>query len=84
MPDPSQIDPRWKKKELPVGAKQKGIFGDDDTPTEFLGGFRGPQKQDYTQEIIDLTERVKSLENLIKSIFDGHVLINGQFRKITP
>lgn len=84
MPTPEQIDPRWKKKDLPIGARQKGIFGDNDTPAEFLGGFKGQQKQDYTQEIKDLTGRVESLENYIKSIFDGHVLINGQFRKITP
>lgn len=84
MPDPEQIDPRWQKKELPIGARQKGIFGDNGTPTEFLGGFKGPRGQDYTQEIQDLTDRVESLENYIKAIFDGHVLINGQFCKITP
>lgn len=84
MPLPEQIDPRWEKKELPIGARQKGIFGDDYEKKEFLGGFKAPQRQDYSQEIKDLTERVESLESLIRSIFDGHVLINGQFRKITP
>ncbi len=42
--------------------------------------FSAPARAvDYAQEMKDLTEKVESLERLIKHIFDGHVLINGQF-----
>ena len=29
-----------------------------------------------------LENQVKSLESYIKSVFDGHILINGEFKKI--
>ena len=32
----------------------------------------------------EILERIDGLERLIKSIFDGHVLIEGRFQKITP
>ena len=36
------------------------------------------------ENIASLEMQVTDLTALIKSIFDGHVLIDGQFRKITP
>lgn len=47
-----------------------------------------PGKITYKDEkeptLTDVVERLDQLERLIKSIFNGHVLINGRFRKITP
>ena len=83
MPTPEKIDPRWKRKPLSKEDAKKIM---ENPYEEHTGGFLGmPSRQrDYSEEINNLTERVESLEGLIKSIFDGHVLINGQFRKITP
>ena len=36
---------------------------------------------DPHKEILD---RIDALERLVKTIFDGHVLIDGRFQKITP
>lgn len=30
----------------------------------------------------DILERIRTMENFLRHTFDGHVLINGQFRKI--
>lgn len=53
----------------------------DGVPPEFLDGFKKkPINDEKLQELID---RVDALENLIKVTFDGHVLIDGQWRKFT-
>lgn len=83
MPTPEQIDPRWKKK--PMTKDEAKELMEDPYIKNFDSGFLSyPRNHDYSIEINNLTERVENIENLIKSIFDGHVLINGQFRKITP
>jgi len=82
MPDPSQIDPRWKKKPMTEGEAKEMLK--NPYVSDFSPGFLGmPRHRDYSVEIENLTERIEDLENLIKSIFDGHVLIDGQFRKIS-
>lgn len=82
MPDPSHIDPRWKKK--PFSKEDAKKITENPYVENHTGGFLGmPKHRDYSVEIDNLTERIESLENLIKNIFDGHVLIDGQFRKIT-
>ncbi|MFH1627488.1 MAG: hypothetical protein ABIE47_02050 [Pseudomonadota bacterium] len=32
----------------------------------------------------EIMEKIDTLERLIKATFDGHVLIDGRFQKITP
>ena len=82
MPDPSKIDPRWKRKAMTEDEAKEMLK--DPYKKEFSGGFLSqPGHSDYSVEINNLTERIESLENLIKNIFDGHVLIGGQFRKIS-
>ena len=36
------------------------------------------------ERIGELCEKMDSLETLVRQIFDGHVLIDGEFKKITP
>ena len=82
MPDPDQIDPRWKRKVL-TKEEAKEIMKDPYVEN-FQGGFIPSYKsQDYSTEINNLTERIENLERLLKNIFDGHVLIDGKFKKIT-
>lgn len=44
-----------------------------------------PLKRHITdkEQIKELADRVESLERLIRITFNGHILINGQFQKIT-
>ena len=49
--------------------------------------FKMPEKNNlekFEDKITDLSIQVAQLEHFIKTVFDGHVLIDGQFRKITP
>ena len=43
-----------------------------------------PQGEDEQPSNKKLFEKIEDLERLIKITFDGHVLIDGQFQKITP
>ena len=53
---------------------------------EFLGGFK-PESNQTEQLVLRiqlLEAQVQELTLYFKSVFDGHVLIDGVFRKITP
>lgn len=43
-----------------------------------------PEPSQEMPTLTEVVERLDQLERLIKFIFDGHVLIDGRFRKITP
>ena len=74
-------DPDQMQEKNPVDYfKRGGVV--DNSPREFLGGLKF-EMPPVNKELQELIERVETLENLIKATFDGHVLINGQFRKIT-
>jgi hypothetical protein len=78
-----EIDPVWKEQDPSEFLKNCKKEVVDFIP---FGGSSVPNSQDYSAEIEALTKRVESLERLIKSIFDGHVLIDGKFvdvRRIT-
>jgi hypothetical protein len=59
------------------------------TPLLWEGSPFSRQQKDHSEEIRQLIERIdyliektESLEKLIKHVFDGHVLIDGQFVRI--
>ena len=54
----------------------KACFDEKISPTK--------KEIDTRLQIEELSERIISLENLIRYIFDGHILLNGQFKKIKP
>ena len=76
MPEQSQFDPIY----APDFFKRKPVSYEPTVESE----FPDTQGRSYDHDIDALTLRVEKLETLIKSIFDGHVLINGKFVKITP
>jgi len=82
----NEMDELCKKKEL------RDLFNSSLSP-RLMPSSMGPvepeprklepfQKKDA--KIKELTKRVEALERLINITFNGHVLINGQFVKITP
>ena len=77
MPGPDQM----KEQNPHDFFKRGGVI--DDSPQEFLGGFKIGERSLDNEKVQELIDRVESLENLIKTTFDGHVLIDGQWRKIT-
>jgi len=78
MPNPKEM----KKQNPEDFFKRGGVI--DDSPKEFLGGFKIGKRSLDNEKIQELIEKIEALENLLKLTFDGHVLIDGQFRKITP
>ena len=57
------------------------------SPFTMRDPFKMPEKnnlENLEDKVNDLTIQVAQLEHFIKTVFDGHVLIDGQFRKITP
>lgn len=51
---------------------------------EFLGGFveKRDEKEEIREEIKRLEKRIEELLQLLKFVFDDHVIINGKWVKI--
>ena len=71
-------------------AKTLGFFKKEIEPANKAAEFKAFSMSD--KERMDLLERnvasielqISELKEYISNIFDGHVLIDGKFRKITP
>ena len=72
-------DPERKNSLMEYG---RGVF----VTSAMMPGWPHPTHHESAKEeptLSDVIERLDRIEMLIQHIFDGHVLINGRFRKIT-
>ncbi len=45
--------------------------------------YQQEEKETLQPKMLEIIDRLETLESTIKHIFDGHVLIAGKFQKIT-
>lgn len=77
MPSPDQIG----AKELTEDCMPKPIFSNRDF--NMRQGADPDTAERLALKVLSLESEVKGLKQYMENIFAGHVLIDGQFRKIT-
>lgn len=84
--------PGTERKDSPEGLIEygRGVFVTAAMMSEINKTFclpGVPERSESSERDVTLTgviERLDRIERMIKYIFDGHVLIDGRFRKVTP
>ena len=84
MPDPDRKDSPEGLIEYGQGVFVTSAMMSEINKTFCLPGV--PERSESSERDVtftDVVERLDRLETLVRLIFDGHVLIDGRFRKIT-